>query len=340
MIANLALAVLSMQAHLSTVEHNRRPTAPSAPFSIPGPCRRPTLGLGSLARRTGPVPYARQAYAPLWYRQDRLTPAGWALVRQLQFVDQRGLLLADYDGPRLEQLTTELDRERPVSARNIASLEVALSIAAARLASDLQQGRVDPGQLGRNLDVSRPAFDAAEAVAALATAPDVAAALDALEPPFRHYALLKTALARYRMLARQPELAKLPALPHLSVHPGENYAGAPALRRLLAAFADLPAMPVGQDVASACAGSVPHRRACALSVASRTRCRRNPRSADLCALTTPIEARVRQIELSLERLRWLPAKLETPPIIVNIPYSACLPFAQRETTRKTSCRWT
>jgi murein L,D-transpeptidase YcbB/YkuD len=37
------------------------------------------------------------------------------------------------------------------------------------------------------------------------------------------------------------------------------------------------------------------------------------------ALTTPIEARVRQIELSLERLRWLPPKLESPPIIVNIP---------------------
>jgi murein L,D-transpeptidase YcbB/YkuD len=37
------------------------------------------------------------------------------------------------------------------------------------------------------------------------------------------------------------------------------------------------------------------------------------------ALTTPFSARVAQIELSLERIRWLPSPLTSPPIIVNIP---------------------
>jgi L,D-transpeptidase YcbB len=36
------------------------------------------------------------------------------------------------------------------------------------------------------------------------------------------------------------------------------------------------------------------------------------------ALTTSMAKRVRQIELTLERWRWLPA-FRTPPIIVNIP---------------------
>src|SRR5690606_3438617 len=36
-------------------------------------------------------------------------------------------------------------------------------------------------------------------------------------------------------------------------------------------------------------------------------------------LTVPISRRVTQIVLSLERMRWLPPKLDTPPIIVNIP---------------------
>jgi murein L,D-transpeptidase YcbB/YkuD len=40
--------------------------------------------------------------------------------------------------------------------------------------------------------------------------------------------------------------------------------------------------------------------------------------ATLAALTTPMARRVRQIELTLERWRWLPA-FQTPPIIVNIP---------------------
>src|SRR3569833_3660609 len=37
------------------------------------------------------------------------------------------------------------------------------------------------------------------------------------------------------------------------------------------------------------------------------------------ALTTPFSARIQQIELSLERIRWLPTPLASPPIIVNYP---------------------
>jgi murein L,D-transpeptidase YcbB/YkuD len=36
-------------------------------------------------------------------------------------------------------------------------------------------------------------------------------------------------------------------------------------------------------------------------------------------LTTPLAHRVEQIELTLERMRWLPRTLAVPPIIVNIP---------------------
>jgi murein L,D-transpeptidase YcbB/YkuD len=37
------------------------------------------------------------------------------------------------------------------------------------------------------------------------------------------------------------------------------------------------------------------------------------------ALTTPMATRIQQIELSLERARWLPPWRDSPPIIVNIP---------------------
>jgi murein L,D-transpeptidase YcbB/YkuD len=39
----------------------------------------------------------------------------------------------------------------------------------------------------------------------------------------------------------------------------------------------------------------------------------------LAQLNTPIRARVLQLQLTLERWRWLPARLDAPPIIVNIP---------------------
>ena len=319
MIASLALAVLSMAAPPSAITEQ-------PPSEIP---IRAALDAGLPAaiapwdfdRWREPLRqlYARQAYAPLWYRQQHLTPAGQSLIRQLRDVEQRGLLPADYDGLRLAQLTADLDHDQSAKAAAVASLDVALSVAAARLASDLQRGRVDPGRMGHDLDVYRPAFDAAAAVAALATSPDLASALDALEPPFRHYALLKTALARYRLLAQQPELTRLPALPGPSVHPGETYAGAPALRTLLAAFADLPEKSAGQDATVSALDP-------ALAAGLARFQARHGLDADgilgretFRALTTPIETRVRQIELSLERLRWLPPKLESPPIIVNIP---------------------
>ena len=319
MIASLALVVLSIPAHLSTV--GTQSAADTAVRAILDGEFPSVVPMWDLNRWREPLEqlYAEQAFVPLWYRKGRLTEAGQALVEQLQVVDQRGLLLADYDGPQLAHLTRDFDQERSATARDMASLDVALSIVAARLASDLHQGRVEPGRVGHELDVQRTAFDAAAAVAALATSRDVEAALDALEPPLRHYALLKTALGRYRILARQPQLTQLPALPRLGVHPGEIYEGAAALRRLLTALGDFPATVPGQDVAASVLDPM-------LVAALANFQSRNGLDADGIlghethrALTTPIEARVQQIELSLERLRWLPAKLETPPIIVNIP---------------------
>ena len=319
MITGLALALLTMGPYLSPVQTQLASDAPIRAV-LDG---RTAAGvpMGDFHRWREPLRqlYSRQAYAPLWYRQRRLTLAGRAMIRELQAVDQRGLLPTDYDGPRLAQLTMDLDQERFATASDVASLDVALSVAAAQLASDLQQGRVDPNRLGHDLDVSRPAFDAAAAVAALASAPDVAAALDALEPPFRHYALLKKALARYRVLARRPELTQLPALPGSSVRPDEIYAGAPVLRQLLAAFGDLPATPGGRNVAG------PLMDPMLVDALVRFQSRHGLHGdgilgrRTLRALTTPIATRVQQLELSMERLRWLPARLETPPIIVNIP---------------------
>src|SRR5580704_12576185 len=45
----------------------------------------------------------------------------------------------------------------------------------------------------------------------------VAVAVDALEPQFRHFALLKTQLAHYRALANEDGLTDLPALPAKSL---------------------------------------------------------------------------------------------------------------------------
>jgi len=198
------------------------------------------------------------------------------------------------------------------------SIDAELSAAAGQIASDLHQGRVKPTAVGYDLDLKREPFDLAAAATSLARSASLGATLDSMEPQLSHYALLKQALVTYRALnAAHPGIVQLPALPHPRVRPGESYQGASALRRLLVTLGDMPASSrdAGEPVLDpALVRGVEHFQSRhgleSDGVIGR---------ATFAALTTPLSARVQQIELSLERIRWLPLPLSSPPIIVNIP---------------------
>jgi len=126
-------------------------------------------------------------------------------------------------------------------------------------------------------------------------------------------------------LQADPTLTQLPGFGRKAVHPGDRYEGAAALRKLLAAEGDLPV------VAAEYAGDLGARADASQSLdpalveaLERFQDRHGLKldgtlgATTFAALTTPIAQRVRQIELTLERWRWLP-KFRAPPIIVNIP---------------------
>jgi murein L,D-transpeptidase YcbB/YkuD len=262
---------------------------------------------------------------PFWFTHGALTEAGRGLLQEIAAIERRGLRPADYDNAELRRLAA-LVRQSPTPDL-IARADAAFTAAAARVAADLQRGRISPTRVGYEVDIRPSTFDSRAAVASLATSHDVSASLDALEPQMRHYALLKRSLASYRELAQHPELTRLPALPGRSVKPGNSYSGMPELRRLLTAMGDL----------SSTAGAAPNgsgipvdRMSVTLDPASvaalahfQMRVGVEPDGVlgakTFQALTTPFARRVEQIELSLERVRWLPRTLDTPPIIVNIP---------------------
>lgn len=255
---------------------------------------------------------ASEGGSEVWVQKSGLTKAGAQLLEELLTASRRGLRPEDYHAADLKRRADHLGA---ATAAERTAFDAAITAAAGRLVVDLHVGRVQPKEVGYDLDVRRPAFDVAQAVSSLAASRDVGAALDELEPQLRHYALLKTALSRYRELAARDPPGTLPPLPRKSVAPGESYAGAQALRTLLAAVGDMALAESGEAVLDPELVEALKR--------FQSRHGLDPDGvlgpATYRALMTPMSVRVQQIELSLERMRWLPSQLDSPPIIVNIP---------------------
>jgi len=235
----------------------------------------------------------------------------------LTTADQEGLDPADYDAASVEALLSALDTCDEPLAPDIAAFDAALTGNLSRYFHDLRFGRVDPRAVG--FRVTRPPgdLDFTSILAAALAAHRIGAAAAELAPPFRLYRDLRRELARYRSIAADRSLRSLPPVEG-AVHHGERYAGVPDLRRLLVAFGDLT-----QDVPVPAAGDV--YDAAIVDGVRHFQVRHGLRPDGVLgpltrtALNVPLAWRVRQIELALERLRWLPDLTTERLVAVNIP---------------------
>ncbi len=269
--------------------------------------------------------YAEDSDQPLWSVNGQATRAALSLIGILRNSRQYGLEPADYGAEALLALMHAAAAQRPGAVpqeRLWARFDVGLTVAALRFVCDLHYGRISAKMAGIRLPRPRRALPLAHLVRSLARSDHVQRALGAVEPAFYPYRMLKLALLQYRQLAAHDAgLTHLPALGRRSVRPGGLYRGAPALRRLLEAVGDLP--PGAAQAGTAPEGS--DRLDPQLVSALERFQRRHGLAADgvlgqatFRQLTTPFAQRVRQIELNLERWRWLPA-LHAPLIMVNVP---------------------
>ena len=262
--------------------------------------------------------YEANGYRLFWSDGQKPTVSAISLLQQLRLAGERGLDPEDYPGNRLAYLLTDLIDAPNSGIEQWALFDAGLSLAGMRFLSDVHLGRIDPSTMGHDLSVGRIKLDIPTTLAHLSTAVNVAVAVDALEPQFSHYALLKKQLSHYRALASEEGLTDLPALPAKSLKPGDDYAGSAKLLHLLAALGDAappaPDAPPPQSLSPALVDALKHFQG------------RHGEKADgvlgaatFTQLTRPLGQRVLQIELTMERWRWLPSELVTAPIIVNIP---------------------
>jgi murein L,D-transpeptidase YcbB/YkuD len=258
--------------------------------------------------------YEPTGYAPAWVQDGRPSPQALALIAQFKSAWKKGLEPEDYDASRWDARLQALNAPGADPAR----FDAAMTVCTMRLVSDLRIGRTNPRHFDFGLSVEEKKYDLARFLRQqMLTAPDMPALFDGVEPPYGGYRRTEAALVRYVDLARRDDGEKLPT-PAKPVDPGKPYSGAPRLRRLLGLLGDLaPDTPAPDD---------PQTYDAALVEAVKRFQRRHGLddegrlgSATLKQLNVPLSDRVRQLQLALERWRWLPAEFSAPPIVVNIP---------------------
>ncbi len=285
--------------------------------AVPGVLERgelPLLRRACLAEFTSAVRqvYSERSHRSLWSVDGVPTRQAAAVVDTLGRAQEHGLVAADYGVAELASEFASL-RGSVGTAEARARFDVSLSMATACFAMDLHRGRVRPQALGMDLRHERDDLDVAALLPALAESADAAGQLAEVAPHSEMYRGLVEGLRRYRELSEGGVGVAASSIPKL--RPGDSADGVSILRAHLQALGDTRSEAVArpgvydEDLVAAVRR---FQRRHGLDddgvVGKRTR----------AALGVPLAERVRQIELALERLRWLP-DLDRRLLLVNIP---------------------
>jgi L,D-transpeptidase YcbB len=252
--------------------------------------------------------YASRDYRPAWTGGHGLTRQGKALALILRDAGREGLDGAAYWDP-------SLDPSNDPGEAGAGALDLRLTDAFLRYASDVGQGRLDPAAVNPYWAQRARPMDAAALLREAVDSRDVEEALRGLLPRSPQYAALREALARYRAIEEKGGWPALVA-PRRPWRAGQRAPEVAALRARLAVEGDLPAAARG-------ARAEVFDEAMAAAV-KRFQLRHGlePSGAvdrpTVAALNVPAAERVRQIELNLERWRWLSPALEDRFVLVNI----------------------
>lgn len=260
--------------------------------------------------------YDLNGLALAWVRANCATPAALALIANFENADAKGLQPEDYDASRWRERLAEL-YSTILPEQEVVRFDVAVTVSAMRYLSDLRVGRVNPRQFRFGFDLEKKRCDLAEFLyKRVLDSDDIAVALSELEPPFAAYHRTQRTLERYIRLDRENHLEPLPTV-KTPIQPGDVYPDLARLARLLQLLGDLPAdVAVAED--SVYQGPL-------VDGVKQFQGRHglepdgviNQRTVQ--ELNTPLIQRVRQLQLTLERWRWIPHEFAQPPVVVNIP---------------------
>ncbi|MGZ5050961.1 MAG: L,D-transpeptidase family protein [Methylobacter sp.] len=284
--------------------------------------QHPYLMLANFANRTDDLDalYKQSSYQLLWLGNKDSEKNINDALSLLSNAAVQGLNAKNYDAEFLQQKLAVALKLQPDAYKELALYDTALSLSMLRFLHDLHYGRVNPQGINFNLKLrEKKLVDLPQLLKTGLAQTTVLELPAAVEPKLKQYQKLKQALADYRQLAANTPLFNFDVKETL--HIGQHHPKMAELRRFLIALGDLP-----EDKTSNGATDKSTLYSDAIANGIKKFQKRHGLGADgnlgkttVAALNVPLSYRVTQIELAMERLRWLPEPSTGASIIVNIP---------------------
>lgn len=260
--------------------------------------------------------YRQRAGTPAWISSLSTSARTIAALQVLRTAPEHGLVAADYGEPEIDRLIAGLDLSdlsAPDRPRALASLDVRLTAALFRLGRDVAIGRTTPERVSRQWKARRTPPDF---VGTLTRAAEYGLNtwLDTLRPGHPEYAALQTALAGLRV---QEANGGWPRVPPGTFKAGTAHPAVIVLRQRLAADGYLTGCaaacgsPMYDSDIQAAVRALQERHGLTVTgiVDDATR----------ASMNVAIHARIAQVEINLERWRWMPDDFGERHLLVNIP---------------------
>ncbi len=261
--------------------------------------------------------YEDRRYRPAWSDKERLARQAGDLLKAIRSVELEGLLPSDYHLERIESTMMSIheSRQRGVSPDPdiLVDLDLLLTDAFLVLGSHLLAGRVNPETIDSEWHAMRRQTDLAELLRRAVDTDQIEESLANLLPRQQGYARMRRALKLYRSIAENGGWPTLPEDTELLMK--DRNERVVMLRRRLIMTRDLEPGDTEDDRLFDQEVDQALRR---FQKRHGVRVTGIVDSGTLAALNVSVEERIRQIELNMERWRWLPQDLGHEHVILNI----------------------
>ncbi|MBU0663131.1 MAG: L,D-transpeptidase family protein [Proteobacteria bacterium] len=253
--------------------------------------------------------YARTDLQPLWVTKDGPGEKAKILLSVLKNSDQDGLVPKQYNVHRITSLWNGK------TAEELIELDTLLTLSFIMYTHDAQKGRANSSNSNPALFIkaeSAPAFDAGALIKTAFSSPDLNQFLAGLLPSHQYYKNLRTALPRYRNLAAAGGWSSV--LPGKTIHPGEQDSRIPTIRKRLWIEGFIQSSTTETRVydemlVQAVTQFQLHHGLSSDGVIGK---------ATLAAMNIPVEKKIKQIILNLDRWRGEPHDLGKKYVLVNV----------------------